>query len=280
MAEVREYQWTDSHGQSVSGGLVLPPGWGAGKRYPLVIQTHGFQRERFFKVGYSETANAGRALAGRGIVVLQVAEPMPRTKEPWRDLPKQGIESYLAAIDALAEDGIVDAERVGISGYSETGLLATAALTYAPDRFAAALIANSDPLTITGYHSYVDSPIAGVTEWLLGAYPHGTGLADWLEKSPTMSAGKIRAPVLVFASDPVHLLAVWDLYATLRYQDKPVELHYIRTGRHNLKKPRHRLSHQEMLVDWFDFWLNAGNSTSVPQSDRLSRWSEMRRSLD
>ena len=279
MAEVRVFRWTDVHGQPVIGGLVTPPGWQAGKRYPLVIQTHGFDRERFFTVGYSETANAGRALAGRGIVVLQVAEPTLEANEPWRDLPKRGIESYLAAIDALVEDKIVDPARVGISGYSETGLLATAALSYAPDRFAAALIANSDPLTFTGYNSYVDSPIAGVTERLLGAYPYGEGLSDWLDKSPAMSADKIRAPVLIFASDPWHLLGVWDLYATLRYQDKPVELHYIRTGQHNLKKPRHRLSHQEMLVDWFDFWLNADNATSALQPDRFDRWTEMKRKL-
>ncbi len=279
MADVKVYEWKDSHGQLIRGGLVTPPDFVPGKRYPLVIQTHGFNGDRFFRVGYAETANAGRALASREIVVLQVEEPMPQIEHPWRNLPKIGIDAYVAAIDKLDEDDIVDPSKVGITGYSQSGLLATAALTYAPDRFAAALIANSDPLTITGYNSYVDSPLDGVTERLLDASPHGASIHDWLENSPAMSTEKISAPVLIFASDPWHLLGLWDLYAALRYQKKPVELHYIRTGQHNIKKPLHKLSHQEVLVAWFDFWLNGGDAANLEDAEHYGRWREMKGSI-
>ena len=70
------------------------------------LQTHGFFPDRFFRGGYSDTANAGRALASRGIVVLQVEEPYPDVENPWRELPKSGIDAYLAAIDKL--DNFVD----------------------------------------------------------------------------------------------------------------------------------------------------------------------------
>ena len=276
MAAVRIYEWHDAHGQTIHGGLVTPPDMVPGRRYPLVIQTHGFHRDRFFRVGYSDTANAGRALAGREIVVLQVEEPWSDEEQPWRDLPRLGLDAYLSAIDKLAEDGIIDPHKVGITGYSASGLLATASLTNAPDRFAAALIANSDPLTITGYSSYVDSPVQGVTELLLGATPYGEGLKDWLELSPAMSTEKIRAPVLIFASDPWHLLSLWDIYAALRYQEKPVELHYIRTGKHNINKPLHKMSHQELLVEWFDFWLNGNEYANPEKAEQYRRWRELR----
>ncbi len=274
--DVKVYELQDSHGRSISVGLVTPPDFEPGNRYPLVIQTHGFHRDRFFRNGYSETANAGRPLASRGIVVLQVEEPRPDSEPPWADLPKLSLDVYLSAIDALAEEGTIDPEKVGITGYSETGLFTAASITRAPDRFAAALIANSDPLTMTGYYSYVDSPLHGVTEQLLGAAPYGQDLSTWTERSPSMSTDKISAPVLIFAADPWHLLGMWDLYAALRYQEKPVELHYVRTGRHNIKKPLHKLAHQEMLVDWFDFWLNSNEDADPEKIEQYRRWGELR----
>lgn len=279
MADVRVYEWQDKYGRTVQGGLVTPPDFVPGGNYSLVIQTHGFDRDRFFRVGYSETANAGRALAGRGIVVLQVMEPRTDQEPPWADLHKLGLDAYLSAIDELAQDGTIDPTKVGITGYSASGLFTAASITQAPDRFAAALIANSDPLSITGYYSYVDSPLQGVTEHLFGAVPHGPSLREWIQRSPNMSTDKIQAPVLIFASDPWHLLGLWDLYAALRYQGKPVELQYIRTGRHNIKKPLHKLAHQEMLVDWFDFWLNDNEEASPEKTEQYRRWRELKGSV-
>ena len=246
------------------------------RRYPLVIQTHGFDQDRFFRVGYSETANAGRALASRGIVVLQV-----EGYGPWDDLPldlsKVGLDIFVAAIDLLDAEGLVDPEKVGISGYSASGITAAAAIARAPERFAAAAIVNTDPLTLTGYFSYVDSPLDGVMEELyVGAPPLGDGLQTWLEKSPSLSTDAIEAAVLVSATDPNHLLNLWPFYAALRYQKKPVELQYIRTGRHDIKKPLHRVAHQDMIVDWFDFWLNGHEHDDPGKSDQYKRWRQMR----
>lgn len=269
-------EWEDQHGRTIVGGLIKPAGFEVGRRYPLVIQTHGFDRNRFFRVGHSDTANAGRALASRGIVVLQVEEP-----SAWDDTPmnlvKSGLDVYVAAIDELASSGTIDAERVGISGYSFTGLTVATSITRAPKRFAAAVIANSDPLTMTGYYSYVDSPLQGLTESdIIGAAPIDDGLQVWFDKSPSMSTSSISAPVLMSATDPMHLLSLWDFYAALRYQKKAVELQYIRSGKHNIEKPLHKIAHQEMIVDWFDFWLNSHQDSDPGKADQYLRWREMR----
>lgn len=276
VSPVEVVEWKDKHDRTVIGGLIKPAGFDAGRRYPLVIQTHGFHQNRFFRVGYSETANAGRALASRDMLVLQVLEPDPWTDTPL-DLEKAGLDVYIAAIDELTGRGIVDPTRVGISGYSLTGLTVAASITRAPDRFAAAVIANSDPLTLTGYYSYVDSPLHGLTEELFtGTPPIGDGLQTWLEASPSLSTDSIEAAVLVSATDPFHLLSLWDFYAALRYQKKPVELQFIRSGKHNLVKPLHRIAHQEMIVDWFDFWLNGHEDDDPGKKDQYQRWRRMR----
>lgn len=269
-------KWEDQHGRKIVGGLIKPANFDAGRKYSLVIQTHGFNQHRFFRVGYSDTANAGRALASRDIVVLQVEEPYA-----WGDTPinleKAGLDAYVAAIDELASKGIIDPKKVGISGYSFTGLTVATSITRAPDRFAAAVVANADPLTLTGYYSYLDSPLHGLTEdAIVGAPPIGDGLQVWLDKSPSLSTDSITAAVLVSATDPFHLLSLWDFYAALRYQEKAVELQFIRSGKHNIVKPLHRVAHQELIVDWFDFWLNEHEDDDPSKAELYRRWREMR----
>jgi dipeptidyl aminopeptidase/acylaminoacyl peptidase len=245
-----------------------------------VIQTHGFYANRFFTVGYSSTSNAGRALAGRGIVVLQVEEPNSQSAESWRDGVELGMDVYLAAIDQLAREGIVDPSKVGISGFSYSGWLVATSITRAPTRFAAAEIANSDPVTLTGYFQYVDTPLAqSEADAYVGARPYGEGLQDWIKRVPSLSTEKILAPVLFQAGDPWHLIGFWDMYAAMRDQRKPVELQYIRGGQHIMTKPLEKLAHQELLVDWFDFWLNNHEDGGSVKLEQYARWRNLRKSL-
>lgn len=273
------YYWKDSHGRENIGGLVLPADYKPGRRYGLVLQTHGFYpiRGGFLRAGVSETSNAGRALAGRDLIVLQVREPYPDRTLNWHDSIEFGMDVYLAAIDKLAADGLVDPMRVGISGYSYSAWLVATSITRAPDRFAAAELANSDPATLTGYDEDVGTPRAAFdAETFVGAKPYGEGLEMWLERSPSFATDKITAPVLFQPTDPQHLLSMYDMYAALLDQGKPVELQYIRGGEHNLRKPLEVLAHQEMIVDWFDFWLNGHEDDSPNKAEQYRRWRELR----
>lgn len=66
------------------------------------------------------------------------------------------------------------------------------------------------------------------------------------------------------------------MYAALRDQGKPVELQYIRGGEHNFRKPLHVLAHQELIVDWFDFWLNGHEDSLIDKQEQYARWRELR----
>ena len=50
LGNVSVYTWKSRRGLSATGGLAKPPDFVPGHRYPLVIQTHGFSRDRFFRV--------------------------------------------------------------------------------------------------------------------------------------------------------------------------------------------------------------------------------------
>lgn len=280
LGEAREYRWRDSANRVFTGGLVLPPEYDATRRYPLVIQTHGLNGHEFLRTGGTETSHAARALAARGLIVLQVLEPYDAITTI-RESREDGMAVYVAAIDQLAAEGVINPDKVGISAFSRTGPYAGTAITKAPERFAAVAFSNTEPGTIMGFFAGVDYGGSGfLADFynLVGAGepPYGDGLARWLEHSPGFNSERINSPVLFCAGDPQHLLGVWGMYSMLRAQGKPVELQYIRSGQHNLTKPLQRLAHQEMLVDWFDFWLNDHEDDAAAKAAQYARWRALR----
>jgi dienelactone hydrolase len=280
LGTVIPYEWTDQHGRTIVGGLVKPSDFMPGKRYPVVIQTHGFRPRRFFNSGTADTATAGRALAGRGILVLQVDEPDDAYMLTWQEATENGTRVYLAAIDKLVAEGLADSDKVGITGYSRMGFYVAKAITDAPERFAAAVVVNADPGSLTGYYSYIDYVLPtyaqGASSLFAGGPPYGDSLRHWIERAPGFRTDRIQAPVLISAADPQHLISLWGLYAPLRDQGKPVELQYIRSGQHNITKPLQKLAHQEMLTDWFDFWLNDHEDADEGKRTQYARWRQLR----
>jgi dipeptidyl aminopeptidase/acylaminoacyl peptidase len=280
LVNVSVFEWKDTHGRTMKGGLAKPVGYVSGRRYPLVIQTHGFDPKKFFRMGYGETANAGRALTSRDIVVLQVGEPFEPYWRTWEAARENGTNVYLAAIDQLAAQGLIDPKKVGLTGYSATGLFVSNALTRAPDRFAAAALSNTDPGSLTDYYTYIDylrpDYARGDARVVADAKPYGEGLKLWMERAPDFSTDKITAAILLSPATPHDLITEWSLYAQLRDQGKPVDLLYMRSGQHNLAKPLQRFAQQEMIVDWFDFWLNGHENATPAKASQYVRWEKLR----
>jgi Prolyl oligopeptidase family len=215
-----------------------------------------------------------------GMLVLQVDEPEDEFGT-WREGTVDGTEVYVAAIDQLVKEGLVDPAKVGITGYSRSGFYVARAITDSPDRFAAAAIANADPGSLIGYETYIDyatpTYAQNAANAFAGALPYGDGLKEWFERAPGFRTDRIHAPVFISAADPQHLISLWGIYAPLRDQGKPVELQYFRSGQHNLTKPLQIFAHQEMLVDWFDFWLNGHEDSDSTKSSQYARWRTLKK---
>ena len=245
LGEASIYHWHDGAGREWTGGLVKPPDFVAGHRYPLVIQTHGFHSDEFLMEGIFTTANAARPMAARGIVVLQVGEITTNALAGPREPFENGTAGYIAAIDQLVGEGIVDPSKIGIIGFSRTGWYVLDSLIHQPERFAAATLAEC---TYESYGEYIMNAdylgpqrAKGIAEGI-GPDPFGPGLAKWISDSPGFNTDKIRVPVFFEFHSPVSVVYGWDVYAALRLQGKPVDLLYFRNGEHVLAKPKERLS--------------------------------------
>jgi dipeptidyl aminopeptidase/acylaminoacyl peptidase len=279
LGEASVYHWRDREGRQWTGGLVKPPDYVHGRRCPLVIQTHGFDEDEFLVDGFSTTANAARAMAARGMVVLQVQEIRVAHLTP-READVEGRDGYQAAIDQLSKEGVINPKKVGIIGWSRTGWYVLESLMTRPDLFAAATLAESTHGDLTQYWFLVDYALGPVLADAIaggiGGRPTQAGLRTWLGKSPEFNADRIRAPILFEQNSPSALIFGWDLYAALRSQGSPVDLLYIRNGEHVLVKPLERLASGEMNVDWYDFWLNGHEDPDPAKAAQYERWRKLR----
>lgn len=281
MGEVSVFKWKDKTGRDWSGGLYKPPDYVKGKRYPLVIQTHGFNDQKFHPSGPYPTGFAAQELAAAGFLVLQVEDC------PLRSNPQEGpcqVAGYEAAVERLSTDELVDSNRLGIIGFSRSCYYVLEALTTSTLRFKAASITDGIDEGYLQYTVDVDrdstNAVARDAEGTIGAPPFGTGLQQWLKRSPEFNIDKVDTPLQVVALGHASLLFMWEPYASLRYLKKPVDLMVLDSTEHVLTNPKARLISQGGTVDWFRFWLQGYEDPDPTKSDQYRRWNELRKQRD
>ncbi len=276
LGKVSLFHWQDKNGVPWAGLLALPPGYDPQRRYPLVIQTHGYNPDRYFVDGEFTTGSGGRALAARGVVVLQMSMPS-RHVFTADDAPFQ-LDGFQSAVARLEADGVIDPRRVGAIGFSYTCFHALYALTHDPHLFAAAAITDGNEMSYTQY-IFRDPEIQSITDAVNGGPPWGKGLASWMERAPTFNLDKVAAPLLISAFERWSLLSQYEPYAVLSRLGKPVEMLWLQreNATHVLKRPYHRYLSQESAVDWFDFWLNGHEDSDPAKAGQYVRWRELRK---
>ncbi len=133
--------WRTKAGATWVGGLYWPLDYLKGHRYPLLIQTHGFDSTSFWPDVVYATGEAAQPLAGRGVMVLQM--PMP-PDDQWMT-PREALlaqEGAEGAIDYLDSLGLIDRTQIGMQGFSRTSFYTLYFLTHSHYLIAAATVAD------------------------------------------------------------------------------------------------------------------------------------------
>jgi dipeptidyl aminopeptidase/acylaminoacyl peptidase len=285
---VEQIQWKATSDVEVTGGLYFPPDYSPGQRYPLVIQTHGFDANHFSMDGLNEWSSgfAARALAAKGFLVLQAHDFTEGSEERVTSdkslgatleqaYKKSGVLAYERAIDYLNSRGMIDRNKVGISGFSRTVCFVAYALTHFDHEFAAAALTDGIDC---GYFQYLAFPnVAWDFDALNGGVsPFGSGLDEWLKEAPSFNFDKVRTPVRLVALNSESVLEMWEWYSALTLQKKPVDFIEIPDAPHLLQRPWDRRIAQQGLVDWFCFWLKGEKDPDPAKADQYARWRELR----
>ena len=277
-------EWPDERANVWRGVLVYPVAYRSGQRYPLVIQIRGVIPDEFLVGGHggSTAPFAARPLASTGMFVLQMS-PRPIVDrgegkmETMLEDANRGVES---AIDYLEKKGLIDAERVGLTGWSLTGLPVLNTVTFSKRKIAASVIADAYGPGMYMYASEFgfDAPGMHYMETLYrNAYPWGEGLARWVANNPVFHLDKVRGPILLQS----YLLETetqwWEVYAILRRLGKSVEMWKYPGAEHIPRRPDQQFHAQDIVVDWYRFWLKGEKDSSQRKAERYARWEEERR---
>jgi dienelactone hydrolase len=256
----------------------------SGRRYPLIIVQY---RSRGFLRGGIGDEYPIHVFSASGFAVLSFHRPDDWELQPlvrsYDELEARNhvdlrerrriLSVLLAGIDYLADLGIVDSRRVGLTGFSDGGETVGFALTSESQRFAAAAaswIAHSP----TGWYVYGPKFQRVLSSHGLG-YPRGPTAERWQRLSLALNAEHVMTPLLLQVSDQ-ELLPETETFAALEAHGRPVELYVFPNEYHVKLQPRHRLAVYRRSLQWFQFWLQGIEAHDPMDADQYARWRTLR----
>jgi len=254
-----EVRWTAPDGQPDDGILTYPNGYEAGRRYPLVVFSHGGPEAAStedFDTG--EIGPLRDRFAADGYLVF---EPNYRGSDNlgsahehaiFRD-PGDGPDSdVISGVRMLEAQGIVDTARIAAVGHSYGGYM-TAWLIAHHHIWSCAVVADGVMDWTEEYELTGDGNLAW-TRGSLGGSPWDVGSADlYRTGSPITYAGAITTPTLIVsgtADVTVPITESFALYHALASRNVPVTFLGIPGAHHSPHDPVHREDYYRAVEDW------------------------------
>jgi len=269
LAEQETIVWRGADGWQIEGVLIHPLHEDPSVRYPLAILPHGGPEGISFDGWTTRPLYPAQVLAGQGYAVLMPnyrgsgGRGVAFAKGDHRDLGGKEFQDVLAGIDYLAEQGLIDPERVGMSGTSYGGYFSALAATKYSDRFKAAIpfagISNWVSFTGTTDIPYEMSIVHWDTWWF-----EDPGLA-W-DRSPLAHVNNSQTATLIghgLADERVYPGQSIELYTALRIKGVPTELVLYPREPHGLRERQHELDFMRRILAWFDTYLKGASPATM-----------------
>lgn len=279
--EFKKIEYRSLDGRELKGWVLLPVGYQAGRKYPLI--TIAYAGNVFGDNppgGHARTINNSSSLnyhllAARGYAVLFPSMPLKPEGEP-SDPYAELTKGVLPAIDKAIEQGIADPKRLGVMGQSYGGY-ATYGLIAQTNRFQAAvsLAGLSDLASLYGIFDarfrYDQFPFD---------YMHMTALAEagqlrmgnppwkdfdrYVRNSPLAHVDRIQTPLMIVQGDLdyVAMQQGEQVFTALHRQNKrSAFVRYWGEG-HVLQSPANIRDMWKRIFEWFDSFLQSRNITA------------------
>ncbi|MBC8171957.1 MAG: S9 family peptidase [Anaerolineae bacterium] len=250
-------------GFELEGWYLLPPGYETGKQYPLLLYIHGGPHIMW---GPSNPAEwyEWQNMAARGYVVFYCnprgsggygeAFQMAVHGGGWGDLAYNDI---MAGVDTLIHQGLVDPEKLFVTGGSYGGYMTTWMVSHT-DRFKAA-VAQRGVYNLLSFFGTTDIPTFVQNEF--GVFPMEDAMFLW-SQSPLAHAHKIKTPLLILHAENDYRVPISEaeqMFGYVRRTGTPTELVRFPRDGHELTRagePEHRIEHLKRILDWFERFAN------------------------
>jgi len=257
-------EWKGADGAAIEGVLFYPIDYRAGERYPLVVQLHGGPMESDkFGIGAGSTLFYVPVLTGKGYFVLR---PNYRGSAGYGSaFARDVVDGYfhqmapdvLLGVDALIARGLVDQDRLVLTGWSAGGTLVDKLITMT-DRFKVA------------------SSGAGISNWisLYGQTDNTSFRRTWFggtpwrkesrfdlfwNNSPIRDVSRVTTPTLFFAGESdtrVPKEQSVEMFRALRSLGVPTQLLIGPAEGHVWGSLPHLLRKANIELEWFEKYVN------------------------
>lgn len=259
--EVISYEARD--GLRIEGILFRPVGGQAGTRYPLITVVHGGPEAHVHNGWNTNYSNPGHMAAARGYAVFHpnyrgsTGRGIEFAYSSQADMAGKEFDDIVDGVDHLIRIGLVDADRVGVTGGSYGGYATAWMSTYYSHRFAAGVmfVGISNNLSKWG--------TGDIPEELYHVHARKRIWDSWqekLERSPIYHVGNSRTPLLIMHGKEdtrVHPAQSLELYRHLRVRkpEVPVQLVYYPGEGHGNRNSTARFDYNLRMMEWFDTYL-------------------------
>ncbi|MFQ5349571.1 MAG: prolyl oligopeptidase family serine peptidase [Thermoanaerobaculia bacterium] len=258
--EVVEFKARD--GMELEGLLIRPLERAAGERVPLVLVVHGGPEAHFANGWLTVYSRPGQVLAASGFAVFypnyrgSTGRGLEFAKTSQADPAGKEFDDLVDAVDHLIATGLVDGDKVGVTGGSYGGYATAWSSTRHSDRFAAGVmfVGISDKVSKIGTS---DIPVE-----LYSVHARRWPWDSWqihLERSPIYHVEQARTPLLILGGDAdprVHPSQSLVLYRYLKILGNTPVRYVIYPGeKHGNRKAAARLDYSLRAVRWLEHYL-------------------------
>jgi len=252
--DAKSLEWKNG-GYEVQGWLLYPKNFDASKKYPLVVNVHGGPSWASVAKWPSPHGYAS-ALAGAGYFVLS---PNPRgsygqgeafTRANVKDFGGGDFADLLAGVDEAMRVAPIDANRLGLTGWSYGGFMTMFGVTET-NRFKAAMAGAG----IANWQSYYGENL--IDQWMIPFF--GKSVYDdpeiYAKSSAINFIKKVKTPTLVIVGDSDGECPApqsYEFWHGLKAQGVETQLVVYEHEGHMFAKPQHQRDVIERTLAWFD----------------------------
>jgi len=255
---VRLLDYKSAKGDKLQAALILPANYEKGKTYPAIVSIYeklSSWLNRYFSPGFGGLDPALCTSHGYAVLFPDIINSIddPATSAVWCVLP---------AVEAAIATGIVDRNRIGLTGHSMGGW-ETAFLITQTDIFRAA-VAGAPLANLTSMYG----SIYGRTgQSNAGLFEHGQArlskgywenLDAFIRNSPVFFADRVHTPLLIIHNDKdgsVDWNQGIELFNVLRRLQKPVIMLQYKGEDHFLSKRANQKDFTLRMKEFFDHYL-------------------------
>jgi dipeptidyl aminopeptidase/acylaminoacyl peptidase len=256
LGQVRKITVPSSHDQlPIDAWLTLPAQYSEGQRYPLILEIHGGP----FSAYGPHFATDNQLYAASGYAVLSV-NPRGSTSygaefanQIHHKYPGNDYDDLMSAVDAAIAQGVVDPNRLFVTGGSGGGVL-TAWIVGKTNRFKAA--ATQKPvIDWASFALTADNP-AFFSRYWFGKFPWEDPQAFW-SRSPLSLVGNVKTPTLVVVGSEDYRTPVSEAeqyYSALQLLGVPTALVKVPGASHGTiaGRPSHSGAKASAILAWFE----------------------------